>query len=217
MSKTAQISKSDLAIPRWQIDVDYVETCNCDVGCPCNFSGFPTYGFCRALVFQRTKKGWYGDTKLDGLSVISAFSWPKAIHQGDGTAQFYVDKRADNRQRKALQEIFSGKAKGNGYFAIFATTYKYVLEPQFVDIKYKIDGKKSWFAVPGVIEAKLEPFRDPVSGEESVTEIHNKNGFIWKTAEAAKTSVMRIVSPNLSFDDSGQNAFYCGTLTFKGP
>ena len=29
---------------------DYVETCNCDFGCPCNFNGFPTYGYCRALV-----------------------------------------------------------------------------------------------------------------------------------------------------------------------
>ncbi len=217
MSKTAQISKADSAIPKWQIDVQYVEACNCDVGCPCNFSGFPTYGFCRALVFQHVEKGWYGDTKLDGLGVVSAFSWPKAIHEGDGTAQFYIDRRADNKQREALYKIFAGKAKGNGYFAIFATTYKYVLEPQFVDIKYEIKGKQSWFAVPGVIDAKLEPFKDPVSGAECVTEIHNKNGFIWKTAEAAKTSAMRIVSPNLTFDDSGQNAFYCGRLTFKGP
>ena len=29
-------------IPRWELKVDYVETCNCDYGCPCNFSGFPT-------------------------------------------------------------------------------------------------------------------------------------------------------------------------------
>lgn len=34
--------KSD-SIPQWNMKSDYVETCNCDFGCPCNFSGFPTY------------------------------------------------------------------------------------------------------------------------------------------------------------------------------
>jgi hypothetical protein len=31
-------------IPSWNMKADYVETCNCEYGCPCNFSGFPTYG-----------------------------------------------------------------------------------------------------------------------------------------------------------------------------
>ncbi|MGI0024025.1 MAG: DUF1326 domain-containing protein, partial [Nitrososphaera sp.] len=33
-------------IPKWYLKADYVETCNCDFGCPCNFNGFPTYGYC---------------------------------------------------------------------------------------------------------------------------------------------------------------------------
>jgi hypothetical protein len=37
-------------IPNWNMKVDYVETCNCDYGCPCNISGFPTYGNCQALL-----------------------------------------------------------------------------------------------------------------------------------------------------------------------
>jgi hypothetical protein len=31
-------------------------------------------------------------------------------------------------------------AKGNGHFALFAFTVKYLLDPQFVDIDIKIDG-----------------------------------------------------------------------------
>ncbi|WP_458746477.1 DUF1326 domain-containing protein [Candidatus Nitrosocosmicus sp. T] len=34
-------------IPSWTFKADYVETCNCDYGCPCNFNGFPSNGFCR--------------------------------------------------------------------------------------------------------------------------------------------------------------------------
>jgi hypothetical protein len=38
---------------------DYVETCNCDYGCPCNFSGFPTYGNCQVLLLFHIRSGSY--------------------------------------------------------------------------------------------------------------------------------------------------------------
>jgi hypothetical protein len=31
-------------IEPWKLVSDYVETCNCNFGCPCNFSGHPTDG-----------------------------------------------------------------------------------------------------------------------------------------------------------------------------
>jgi hypothetical protein len=214
--KAAQAQKSE-SVPDWQISVNYVETCNCDYGCPCNFSGFPTYGFCRAIVFMHVNDGNFGETRLDDLSVIMAASWPKAIHEGDGTQQIYVSQEARKAQRDAIEKIWYGRAKGNGYFAIFAGATKYFLEPQYVDVKYRINGKNSSFSVPGIIDVQTEAFKNPVSGIESETEIHLPKGFIWKTAKACKTKTMRIVSPTLSFDDSGKNAFFCETLTFKGP
>ena len=129
-----QASKQE-EIPNWQITTDYVETCNRDYGCPCNFSGFPTYGFCRAIVLYHIKDGYYGNTSLKNLDVVYVASWPKAIHDGDGTVQIYVSKRADEKQREALVKIMHGQAKGNGSFAIFATTMKYILMPQFVEIE----------------------------------------------------------------------------------
>ena len=103
--------------------VDYVETCNCDYGCPCNFSGFPAYGFCRALVLYSIREGNYGYTELDGVDVVTALFWPKAIHEGNGTVQLYISKYATEEQRNAVINIFSGKAKGDGPFAIFAPTF----------------------------------------------------------------------------------------------
>ncbi len=217
MPKTVQVLKTEKAIPNWQISVNYIETCNCDYGCPCNFNGYPTFGFCRALVFFNITKGTYNGTKLDGIPVVYAGSWPKAIHQGDGTMQLYIGKEANKEQFKAIAEIFSGKAKGNGPFAIFAGTLKYVLEPKQVEIKYRLNGKNSSFSVKDILDVQLESFKNPITGEEQHTEVHLPGGFIWKAAQACKTKAMRIVSPNISFDDSGQNAFYCDTLTFKGP
>ena len=207
---------STTQIPTWDLKADYVETCNCDYGCPCNFSGFPTYGFCRALVLYHIRTGSYGNVKLDGLDIVYAGSWPKAIHEGNGTVQLYISKNANEDQRRALVTIFQGQAKGDGPFALFATTVKYFLDPQFVELKVKIDGKKSSFSVPNVMDVQLESFKNPVSGEEQDTRIELPKGFIWKVAEAAKTNIMRITTASLNFDDSGKNAFY-SVVQHKGP
>jgi hypothetical protein len=195
---------------------DYVEACNCDYGCPCNFNGFPTYGFCRTLILNSIREGNYGDTKIDGIDVIEALSWPKAIHEGNGTAQLYISKHATEDQRNAVINIFSGKAKGEGPFALFAPTFKYILEPQYVDIKKTINGKKSSFSVPGIMDVQVEPFKNPVTGEEQETKIQLPKGFIFKIADAAKSKLMRIATPNFNFDDSGKNAFV-STVEYRGP
>jgi len=210
----AQMEKT---IPKWHLKIDYVETCNCDYGCPCNFNGSPTYGFCRALVLFHIRSGDYGSIKLDGLDIIYAASWPKAIHEGNGTMQLFISKNATNEQREALVKVFSGDAKGEGCFAIFKPTLKYILEPQFADIIAKIDGKKSSFSVPDkIIDVEIESFRNPVTGEEQETEIHLPKGFIWKIGYVAKTKLMRISTLHLNFDDSGQNAIV-SVVEYKGP
>ena len=148
--------------------------------------------------------------------MICAFSWPKAIHEGNGTAQLFVTKDSDEEQRSAIISIFSGQAKGEGPFALFATTIKFFLEPQYVDLIVNIDGKRSSFSVPGIIDVKSESFVNPVTGEEQDTRIQLPKGFIWKLAEAAKTKVMRITTSHLNFDHSGKNALY-SVIEYKGP
>jgi hypothetical protein len=203
-------------IPNWNFNADYVEACNCEYGCPCNFSGFPTYGGCNAMLFYHIRSGSYGDTRLDGLDFITAVSWPKAIHEGNGTALLLVTNKANEEQRKALMQIASGQAKGDGPFALFAGTFSRFLDPQFVDIDAKIDGRKSSFSVPGIVNVEVENFTNPVTGEEQDTKIQLPQGLVWRIADAAKSKIMRITSPDLDFDHSGKNAF-CSGVEFKGP
>jgi len=168
-------------------------------------------------VLYHIQDGNYGrDTNLDGLDAVYAASWPKAIHEGNGTMQLYITQKANEKQRKALVNILSGKAQGEGPFKLFAKTFKYILEPQFVDIAVKIDGKNSSFSVPNVMDVHVESFTNPVTGEEQETKVQLPKGFIWKIAEAAKTKIMRITTPSLNFEHSGQNAFY-SVIDFKGP
>jgi hypothetical protein len=113
-------------------------------------------------------------------------------------------------------EIIYGRAGGTGAFAVFATTFRHVLDPLFVAIDMKVDGKRSRFAVPGVLEVQLTPHIDPVSGKEQEVELRLPNGFIWKAAQGVKTAAMRILTPNLKFDYSGKNGYYT-VVEYRGP
>ncbi len=47
----------------------------------------------------------------------------------------YLLQRTQMSQRQAIVNIFTGKAKGDGPFAIFSGTFRYILDPQYVEIK----------------------------------------------------------------------------------
>jgi hypothetical protein len=222
MARAAQTEKNaagggEERIPRWSLKVDYVESCNCNFGCPCNFSGYPTDGFCEALVGYHIREGRFGPTRLDGLDVVYAAAWPKAIHQGGGTARLYVSQTAKPPQREALVRIFSGKAKGSGPFELFAGTMAQDLETIDAAIEFHVDGRRSAFRVPGVLDVALTPFTNPVSGDVQDVRVNMPKGFIFRSAQAARTLMMKILGTGpLSFDHAGQNAFYA-RLEFAGP
>jgi hypothetical protein len=129
MAKAKSAAASADKVERWKLVTDYVESCNCNFGCPCNFSGYPTDGYCEAIVGYHIRDGYYGRTKLGGIDVVYVAAWPKAIHQGGGTLRLYVSESATEPQREAVVRIFRGLAKGNGPFELFASTMGNHREP----------------------------------------------------------------------------------------
>ena len=218
MAKTAAKQETgEQKIPRWEMRLDYVETCNCNYGCPCNFSGYPTDGFCEALVAYHIRDGRFGKVKLDNLDVVYAAAWPKAIHQGGGTLRLYFSQDASAEQRDALLRIFSGQAKGSGPFELFAGTMATIEEPVGAPIEVRIDGRRSAFRIPNVCDVALAPHVNPVSGAVQDVRLNLPKGFIFRNAQAARTLVMRLFGAGtLSFDHSGKNAFFA-RLEFQGP
>lgn len=168
---------------KWEFEAEYLQSCNCDYGCPCNFNGYPTYDNCEALVGYKIRKGTFASTKLDGVVFVLAAWWPKAIHEGNGIARVYVHKSANADQVNAISEICSGK-HGGGVFEIFAKTFTKVYPITQAPIEFHFDGHKSWFKVEGVAEAHSEPIRNPITHEEFQGEVYLPNGIQWKRAEA---------------------------------
>jgi hypothetical protein len=126
---------------QWEVQAKEFVNCNCAYGCPCQFNALPTHGNCQAISAYEISKGYYGDVKLDGLKVVGIFSWPAAIHEGNGTAFLIIDERADEAQRAALLSILCGEntEPGKTIWNVFAATFVEVLPPQFKPIDVTIN------------------------------------------------------------------------------
>jgi hypothetical protein len=173
----------------WRIRGPEMTTCNCDWGCPCQFNALPTRGDCRAVAAMRIDEGHFGDVDLSGLKWAAMFAWPEAIHLGHGEAFVVIDESADAAQREALLTILSGgeTEPGATIFSVFATTLDKVHEPAFLAIDFEADMERRTgrIAVPGVVETKIEPIRNPVTGAEHRARVAMPDGFEYKLAEYA--------------------------------
>jgi hypothetical protein len=180
------------------MEADFLQACNCDYGCPCEFSAPPTRGFCDGTGAWRVIKGLFGEVPLDGLTVAFAAHWPKAIHEGNGTLALFIDERASAAQRAALLTICSGQAGGLP-FEILATTFSTVLDPVFSPVQFHLDGRNSSVHIGDALSVALEPIKNPVTGEPESVRVEHATGFIFKGAEAVSGRECRVNVPGLSF------------------
>jgi hypothetical protein len=191
---------------KWIIEADYLQACNCDYGCPCEFSAPPTLGFCEGMGAWRINKGSYGDVKLDGLGFAFAARWPKAIHEGNGTVQLFFDERANPQQRDALLQIASGQ-QGGLPFEIIVTTFSKIQEPMFVPLQFNLNGRNSSVRVGSSMDVATEPIKNPVTGEAESVSINHGTGFIFQQAECVSARELRVSVGELNFSWPNKAAF----------
>lgn len=166
--------------------VEYT-SCNCDYGCPCQFSAPTTNGFCEAVGGGRIDEGHFNDISLNGLKWVMMLQWPGEIAAGNGKQQVVIDESADDQQREALRKILHGESTRPGatVFFVYNSTMSEVLETLYAPIELDIDveARKAHFKVPGVVESTGTPIIDPISGGEHRARIELPNGFEYTVAE----------------------------------
>jgi hypothetical protein len=186
----------------WHIAGEEMANCNCSWACPCQFDSNPTEGDCHALVAFEIREGKFGDVSLDGVRFVEVVSWPGAIHEGDGTVQLVIDEAASEEQREAIQQISSG-AHGGTYFEIFSSVLPHVREPLTAPIEFETDRERRHASVRvgDIGEMKVEPIKNPVTGDEHRVRIDLPDGFEYKQAEIANTVHGRVSGEEpLSFE-----------------
>jgi hypothetical protein len=199
---------SAMADTKWRYKGDYLEFCNCAYGCPCNFSGFPTHGNCRAVVAYRLNEGSCGDVDLAGITVVFALSWPKAIHDGNGTAAVFFNPESTEEQRDAMTAIITNQYGGLPH-EIFGPTLTDVKGPFVEPIEMTVDGTRSTVRIGDKVSAAMTPHTNPVEpSQEQEVHVVLPTGFTFQDAMAARNTGQKVNVDGLSFEDKDCNAFY---------
>jgi hypothetical protein len=164
--------------PSWHLSGDWFDVCKCTVPCPCTFAQPPTEGDCDGVLVWHINEGNYGDVGLDGLNFAAVARFEGNIWDEGTTADmgFFVDERADERQREAMQTIFSGQA--GGWPAAFAAKLGDMLgmEPARIEVEIA-DDLANWRAeIPGKVKAGADVLEGPTSVPGKRTEVHDPPG-----------------------------------------
>lgn len=195
-----------MPLPKWSIEGPHFVNCNCDYGCPCQFNALPKGGSCRAVVGWRIDEGYCGDVALGGLCAVNLYTWPGAIHQGNGTMQSIIDARATPAQRDALVGVLQGEGAepGTVMLQIYRAMCTSVRPPLFksIHLELDLDGRKAKLSVPGIVESMVEPIRNPVTGAEHRARIDLPMGKEFNLAEVASGTTRATGDVPLEFTKS---------------
>lgn len=191
----------------WRLSGKGYEFCNCQPGCTCNFSGFPSShdGSCKAAVATRIIEGRCGEVDLSGIDAVAIIDWPRAIHDGGGRAVFVVPPEVKDEQLDAMAQIFTGQLGGMPW-EILGSTYE-VVGVVRAPVHITDDGIHSSFSVPGVGEARGATLKNPVTNEDHHASIVLDQGFIWKRGDCGQGS-FKVEAEGIHLDFEGSNWIY---------
>ena len=98
----------------WNLTGSYVETCSCELMCPCNLSldHGATYDFCRVTLVFNIREGEVDGTDIGGLKVAVIADTPKVMTEGNWRLGMFVDEGATDEQLEKLTAVFGGQKGG---------------------------------------------------------------------------------------------------------
>ena len=98
----------------WNLTGSYVETCSCELMCPCNlsFDHGATYDFCRVTLVFDVHEGQIEGTDIGGLKVAAIADTPKVMTDGNWRLGVFIDAQATDEQFDKLLQVFGGQLGG---------------------------------------------------------------------------------------------------------
>jgi len=196
--------------PKWAVEGLYVEACQCSIPCPCNFGQKPTHGSCDNTSVYQIEKGNYEGEPLGGLYVVVVGSSPAGERYVDAVgnltfARYYIDERANPRQRQALEEI--ARALNASYLRLPTRKLSSNEDVKVVPIKADVTADRAEVAIPSVLEFSTQRLH----GAENQKPIEILNGAVlteWMPQIWAGESKTYKYNGVRKWDYSGRSAYF---------
>jgi hypothetical protein len=199
----------------WAIRGSYFESCNCDAICPCRridgvSGGRSTHGICAGVLSWLIEDGNAAGTDLAGLAVAMSIRFDDDEPGSPWTWILYLDERASEDQRAALEAIFTGRL-GGGALEHFPWAWKasHLLDVRPVAIELDHTRRRQWLRIREHVTVRI---RDRYAGQETVTCVvpgHDQDG------EELITEELRVDDGPLAFEFSGVCG-YASSFAYSG-
>jgi hypothetical protein len=140
----------------WHLKGSYVETCSCELMCPCNLSldHGATYEFCRVSLVFNIREGDIDGTDIAGRKVVVIADTPKVMTEGNWKLGVFIDDQASDAQFEQLVKVFSGQL--GGPMAALTPLVGEVLGVEKAAIEVHDDGLRHSVKVADKIDFEIE-------------------------------------------------------------
>jgi hypothetical protein len=140
----------------WQLEGSYVETCSCELICPCNatFDHGATYDYCRVVLVFKLDSGDIEGTDVGGLTVAMIADTPKVMTDGNWKVGLFIDAEASDEQAEKLGGVFGGQM--GGPMAALGPLIGEVLGVERVPIEVGDDGLKHSVRIGDNVDFEIE-------------------------------------------------------------
>jgi hypothetical protein len=168
---------------QWKIAGSLSEACTCSVPCSCNFGQGPSpHTYCYPFYSYEIRKGNYGDVVLDGLHFGAA-----DLKSG---RTIFIDQRADERQRRALQLIAMRVIVHTSAEDAEARVKEYEQSTRFTAVEQSFGPESNHLKVEGIGEFSARY----IMGLDKQQPVVVRNNTTWRIKDAikAKTSLYRV-------------------------
>lgn len=187
----------------WQVEFDYIESCNCAAACPCPFTGAPTQGHCDLVMGFHIVRGTYGSVPLKGRTAVMIVDVPGNMRAGGYRTGIYIDDGGDTAQRAAVEAIFTGKS--GGVFESLAA-----LTDEWLGVKHvpiEMSTRRSVLAVPQALDIAYEPYIG-IGGRTAGLVNSGQRIAMGKKLKVGYATVSRITDFGFDWDNAGGSVFF---------
>jgi len=176
----------------WQLKGTYVETCSCDLICPCNASldHGAVYDYCRVMLVFNIREGAIEGTDVSGLKFAAIAETPKVMTDGNWRLGMFVDETATDEQADKLTAVFGGQL--GGPMAGLVPLVGEVLGVERVPIEVVDDGVRHSVRIGEGIDFEIEdivPFGVETGEAVRLTGMFHPAGSELTVAEATRSRI----------------------------
>ena len=176
----------------WNLKGSYVETCSCDLICPCNatFDHGATYDYCRVTLVFDIREGEVEGTDISGLKIAAIADTPKVMTEGNWRLGVFVDENATDEQADKLVKVFTGQL--GGPMAGLAPLVGEMLGVERAAIDVRDDGVRHSVRVGDAIDFEIEdivPFGVETGEPVRLVGVFHPVASEFRAAEAKRSSI----------------------------